>query len=234
MSSASNIASALLGVAGGATVGAYITGAFTYRIKRKKRVQRRRESVYIDMLTWIHARTVVVQAKAASNGNGAGSGRELADTDAGSDPGGDDLVASPSAAEPKVSFPDSHATEPHAKTDPGTQYFVTLRARIIAFGSHDMARAFDRWTVAYLKVTKGPANGLWSGNIKNADAILVPDPPSPAEAPAISRRAGRKQFSKFNGKRKWRLLLDPGLPIPEAGGLTKAIERCASKELRKG
>src|ERR1700689_5410753 len=106
MSSASNITSALLGVAGGATVGAYITGAFTYRIKRKKRVQRRRESVYIDMLTWIHARTLVVQAKAASNGNGAGSSREPADT--GSGPAGADLAASPSAAEPKVSFPYSH------------------------------------------------------------------------------------------------------------------------------
>lgn len=33
--------------------------------------------------------------------------------------------------------------------DLASDYFVTLRARVVAFGSHDMTRAFDNWTDAY-------------------------------------------------------------------------------------
>jgi hypothetical protein len=143
-----------------------------------------------------------------------------------------------------VTFPDLRAVQYHGETDPpGTQYFVTLRARIVAFGSHDMARVFDKWTAVYLKVLNGEANRKWCNDISyaaaiNAAAIL----PAPTDAPETHRRESRREFRELNKlKGLQRRLpiwvvkrLDPGMVEAEPGGLTKAIERCASKELRKG
>ncbi len=39
-----------------------------------------------------------------------------------------------------------------AKTGPDSDHHATLRAKIVAFGSHDMTRAFDRWSEAYRMV----------------------------------------------------------------------------------
>jgi hypothetical protein len=64
MSTTSAISSFLAGLAGGATVAAAVTGGFTLKIKKNKLVQQRRARVYIDMLSWIQARQLTVQAKA--------------------------------------------------------------------------------------------------------------------------------------------------------------------------
>ena len=59
-------------------------------------------------------------------------------------------AVSDSSNDKKITFPDPKAVDPDIqKTNPGTLYFTTLRARVVAFGTHDMARAFDRWTHVY-------------------------------------------------------------------------------------
>lgn len=51
----------------------------------------------------------------------------------------------------RTTFPDPRASELQSNhADPGTGYLATLRARVVAFGSHDITRAFDRWKDAYL------------------------------------------------------------------------------------
>lgn len=96
----------------------------------------------------------------------------------------------------------------------GSDYFVTLRARIVAFGSHDMARAFGKWADAYGEFLTA----------KQSDA----------------RESARRQIVSptdyvQNGPAFWlRQKFDPSRTDGKPGCLTRAVEYCASRELRKG
>jgi hypothetical protein len=233
MSALGSLGSALLAFAGGTAVGAGVTGWFTVQVKRTRRVQKRRAKVYIDMLAWINARMPMLRAKAEQEPVPAHEA---------------------SSADLKGTYPDPEASGSPETTDPPDKpYFRTLRARVVAFGSHDTARAFDSWTEAYLKVLNGEENEPWCETIGKAgveevsylQAIVVPPSPVPpfhAKEPEISRwekhRVFKRDFKRLNGM-GWlpiwvAMRIDPGLPKPEPGGLTMAIERCVSNELRKG
>ena len=258
MITTSFIVSTIVGLLGGATVGAAVTGGLAIKAKEKKRVQKRRELVYVDVLAWVYTRMPTVRsAKARTattppNGKLANPPPSAAAPDSPPSAAAPDSPPSaaapdslPSAAAPdrKSTFPDSMALDPYEDADPGTPYFVTLHARVMAFGSHDMARAFDTWTKLYKKILddSSSANASWFRGITNADAIISPDPPPYEENPHHAfarfmkrqtvRRQAKREFKALNGRsRRW----DAGLPDPVKGGLTMAIEHCASKELRKG
>jgi hypothetical protein len=214
------ISSAVLGLLGGAAFGALLTGYFTIRQKAVARVQKRRVAVYIDMLAWIGTRLPehVPYSKAI-------------DTDK------------------NVTVPDPAATDPDTKqTDPDTRFFVTLRARVAAFGSHDMARAFDRWTAAYRMVVQDPEPGCTNhsdqGEPKFHNQIRSkPDCKRSAQralwsVPTHAVIPWRRRALKMLAPERIGFVLcrkiDSGHPDRDQGCLTKAIEFCASKELRKG
>lgn len=115
----------------GAVVAAVVTGAFTVFVKKQKRVQERRAEVYVDILGWTGTRVQKLARQSTSL----------------------DTSKQPSAIlsnDKKITFPDPKAVDPDIQnTNPGTLFFTTLRARVVAFGTHDMARAFDRWTHVY-------------------------------------------------------------------------------------
>lgn len=244
MITASFIVSTVVGLVGGATVGAGVTGWFAIKAKAKKRVQKRRELVYIDMLAWVYTRIPAVRSAKATTATTPSNGKLANPSAPAAAPGPSAPAAAPDR---KSTFPDLMALDPRADADPGTPYFVTLYARVVAFGSHDMARAFDTWAKLYKVILddSSSANAFWFKKITNADAIIPPDPPpdeenaqaTPPNAFArfmkrrTDRRQAKREFKALNHRsRGW----DSGLPDPVKGGLTIAIERCASKELRKG
>jgi hypothetical protein len=173
------------------------SGWWAIRLKRVKRTQRRRAEVYVDVLAWVGART-----------------RQWLDP-----PPGADAAQLPEPPEDRKTDPHKVATNLMTReTDPGSPFFVALRARLVAFGSHDMTRAFDDWVVAYRQL---------SGSDENLRKLK----------PTKYRRLFGEHPLRFMAARpieSWKRLRDPGRPDEEDGCLTRAIERCASAELRKG
>jgi hypothetical protein len=250
------IGSAVVGLVGGASFGAVVSGWLAIRLKQAKRTQRRRAQVYVDVLAWIGART--------------------------------QRWTDPHAA-PLPKAPESRKTDPHEAasnattddTDPGSPFFVALRARLVAFGSHDMTRAFDHWVDAYRCLDDDQRNLTGSEALTPVDprtALLVAG--GVDLRPLLAARAGqadetpvgavigvrkhaqiawldeagirtlgdvgtlsastvprRRSFivrvvaHPVESGRSWR---DPGRSDGGRGCLTRAIEQCASKELRKG
>ena len=174
MITSSFIVSTLVGLVGGATVGAGVTGWFAIKAKAKKRVQKRRELVYVDVLAWVYTRIPAVRSAQANTATTPSYGKLANPSPSAATPDPSCLSRiwrhwrrppdpspsaatpdpSPSAATPdrKSTFPDSMALDPHKDTDPGKPYFDTLHARVTAFGSHDMARAFVRWTKTLMRI----------------------------------------------------------------------------------
>ena len=123
----------------GAVVAAIVTGAFTVFVKKQKRVQKRRAEVYVDVLGWTGTR---VQKLARQSTTSQDEGKQRS------------VILS---NDKKITFPDPEALDPDIqKTNPGTLFFTTLRARVVAFGTHDMTRAFDRWTHVYEMISHDP------------------------------------------------------------------------------
>jgi hypothetical protein len=191
----------------GAAAGSALTGWFAISQKAKARVQRRRSEVYVDMLAWIEVRVALMGGQLHLMGP---------------------AYPNDDPSHNKKTDPHPESTRDPTDTDPGTAFFVSLRARIIAFGSHDMSRAFDRWTSQYL---------AW----KNADNAEEKD----AVAHHLQLRPGPRIGPGIRQPRAWcRRKIDPGTPFPAGdvvprttasqGRLTAAIEYCASQELRKG
>jgi hypothetical protein len=214
-STESLLVTAAVALIGGAWLGALISGWFSLRLKARKRVQDRRALVYVDMLAWVGRRVPLSpeqerSARAENAAHRAGLHADAQATGADGDTGG-------SGSDGRATFPDPAATDPDTKaTDPDTDFFVTLRSRIVAFGSHDMTRAFDRWTKEYRVVVDKNAYA----NAKAAALrALMPDP-------ACDKKAGLWHELK----KRW----DSGTPDRNPGNLTRAIEYCAASELRKG
>jgi len=126
-----SVVSLLTAFFSGAVVAAIVTGAFTVFVKKQKRVQERRAEVYVDVLGWTGTRVQQLARQSTSQDESKQLSAILSN-------------------DKKITFPDPKAVDPDIQnTNPGTLYFTTLRARVVAFGTHDMARAFDRWTHVY-------------------------------------------------------------------------------------
>jgi hypothetical protein len=205
MSSTTTLILSLLGgLLGGTAAGAGLTGWLAIRQQRRKRVQKRRAEVYVEMLAWIRWATTPPRLTA-------------------------DHAHSTNAGDPdvtKTAFPYAEAMNAE-NFGPDSKYHVTLRARLVAYGSHDVTRAFDRWTEAYRMVLAGRGNDLCQVDPNNSKvgrllehttnrSAIVPDPQKPGTTNPHDRR-------------------HPDLPNSGGEGcLTRALERCASYELRKG
>jgi hypothetical protein len=214
-STASVVLSAFLGLLGGTAGGAVLTGWFSIRQQQLRRVQKRRADTYMEMLAWVRWRTTMLAPPPATSGPPA----------AGVDDPGTELGGSttkPQDPSTKGAFAYTDATNSDG-TGPDSRYFVTLRAHIIAFGSHDMARAFDRWTEAYRMVLGGHGDDGCSLDPKVKKVLrklkymtaIFPDNTRPGTGNP-SRRGDR------------------GFPDGDPGCLTRALECCASHELRRG
>jgi hypothetical protein len=126
-----SVASILGAFSTGAVGAAVVTGAFTVFVKKQKRVQERRAEVYVDILGWTGTRVQKLARQLTSLDTGKQRSAILSN-------------------DKKITFPDPEAVDPNIQnTNPGTLFFTTLRARVVAFGTHDMARAFDRWAHVY-------------------------------------------------------------------------------------
>jgi hypothetical protein len=212
MSSSSTIVlSAVVAVLSGTAVAAWLTGWLTIRQKKQKRVQKRRADAYVEMLAWIRW--------GASN---ISLGRLITD-DSGQAPAAIAATGQDTSAITHEKLPYEPPAE--EETGPDSKYHATLRGRIVAFGSHDMTRAFDRWTEAYRMILAGNGNLPCHVDPEGSEAYkrvigltykeaIVPDNKLPGTANPQHR--------------------DPGFPDGRPGCLTRAIEVCASRELRKG
>jgi hypothetical protein len=212
MSSSSTIVlSAVVAVLSGTAVAAWLTGWLTIRQKKQKRVQKRRADAYVEMLAWVRW--------GASN---ISLGKLITD-DGGQAPAASGATGQDTSTITHEKLP----YEPPAEEDtgPDSKYHATLRGRIVAFGSHDMTRAFDRWTEAYRMILAGKGNLPCHVDPEGSKAYkcvigltykeaIVPDNKLPGTANPQHR--------------------DPGFPDGRPGCLTRAIEVCASRELRKG
>jgi hypothetical protein len=227
---------------GGAVLGAWLTGWFTIRVKRRKRVQERRAELYVDLLAWIGTRMPRLKWELnGKKGPEPAAGQEFPEPDS----------ASAQAAKKRILFPDTRAMAKPTCTDPETPYFVSLRARVAVLASHDMARAFDNWVDAYSLTLPDAAVGCCKRHkelSKEPAGRLAVDPPADCRTSALravvyDRSTGkqvkatpevRKRYKKTPRFWLWTKLgkhdLHDGLP----GYLTRAVELCASQELRKG
>jgi hypothetical protein len=209
VSDTSSIVIPAIAAVAGAALGTALSGYFTIRQKARSRVQKRRAEVYVDMLAWTGARLPELARKAETL-----TGIPARDARAGIPPPAG-VISVPSS---KTTFPDPAAGDLDlAKTAPGSAFFAALRARVVTFASHDMTRAFDRWTAQYKNVSED----LNARDTRNALHNLV----IPAAEPGTASQARRFTLS---------FQRDPGRPDDTPGNMTRAIERCASAELRKG
>jgi hypothetical protein len=208
----------VISLVGGAAAGSALTGWFAISQKAKARIQRRRSEVYVDMLAWIGVRITLMAGEEHPIGM---------------------VYPNDNPSHNKKTDPHPESTRAPADTDPGTPFFVALRARIVAFGSHDMTRAFDRWTAQYLvwnRTAAGPEKVAAAHDVLRR---LPDDPAAPVWARLDTRPGLRHPWAWCK-----RLVWDPGRPFPTLpevpstpatqGRLTRPIEYCASKELRKG
>lgn len=206
---------AIGGVIGGGAVGAWLTGYLAILQKKIARRQKRRALAYAEAITWMK---LVMTAHLAHL---AVAGGQPVSTD-------------------KFISPVTNATFPFPVPAAGTEiglgsnYFAVLRAQVVTFGTHDMARAFDRWVHAYCEVLRdGGASVCLRLDAKNKTAsgetraalagmtcfdAIFPD----------SRDEPRPGTT--NPVRRWHRDVPDGVN----GCLTRAVENCASWELRHG
>lgn len=230
MSSSSTIVlSAIVAVLSGTAVAAWLTGWLTIRQKKQKRVQKRRADAYVETLAWIRwGASNISLGKIPAGNPGAAVGQADNATSGSSARSGNPAPAATGAGQDTSTI--THEKLPYAPpaeedAGPDSKYHATLRGRIVAFGSHDMTRAFDRWTEAYRMILAGKGDLRCHVDPENSEAYkrvisltykeaIVPDNKWPGTSNPQHR--------------------DPGFPDGRPGCLTRAIEVCASHELRKG
>lgn len=213
-------------------------------------MQERRAEVYVDVLAWIWTRMPALQRQLRAGTRGLDvENRWPADEP--------DFPAT----KKKITFPTPEVTLSRQDTDPETPFFVTLRSRVAAFASHDMARAFDRWVAAY-GLTLKATNENCQGHLRRPPGVcpddcprcalvaLVTDNVSGTRRPTIrkwmtgrpkSTKAGESSANEINADlyrhsiTLWVILGREHDNLDgEPGCLTKAVATCASEELRRG
>jgi len=150
----------------------------------------------------------------------------------------------------RTTYPDARSLQVKEDTDPETEYFFSLRARVAVFASHDMARAFDNWVDSYRVVlshagpTADPVADPAADSLRVALEALIYERAAPQKlTDLIPGRAGffnrigvffkRLRIAvPFWFKTKIRRQRDVSDGRP--GCLTRVVEFCASEELRKG
>jgi hypothetical protein len=231
-STATAISAAVLGLLGGTAVGAAVSGWLGMRAKARSRVQKRREKLYADLLTWIGARLPHLEFQLQPNTGDAGT-----------------------------TVPDPAAILRIENTDPDTKFFIALRARVTVFASHDMARAFDNWTEAYRVTLKDPGQrGAAHKGATPGGKECQRDACQRCSLLALATRESTGHQATMREKwRKW-AKREPITPLEaiqsaqyrktisirskllrqrdridgERGCLTRAVALCASAELRRG
>jgi hypothetical protein len=215
----SAVVSAIVGIIGGGTAAAWLTGGLTIRQKKIARRQKRRARAYVEAIAWMELLMASYRAHEA--------GVPVAPAQ----PAGPASTGKASSPVTGATFPLAVPVDADVGLD--SHYFLTLRAQVVTFGTHDMARAFDRWVNAFKEVQ---ANG---GN-----AALKLDPQLEKE-PKKTREALKKmtchaaifpgdQDKIHPGTTNPKRRRDPGRPDTDPGCLTRAVECCASWELRRG
>jgi hypothetical protein len=201
---------AIGGVIGGGAVGAALTGVFTIWQKKIARRQKRRALAYAEAIAWMRlVMTAYLDHKAA--------GQPATSTDK--------LVSPVTGA--TFPFPVPTANE---QIGLGSTYFTALRAQVITFGTHDMARAFDRWVDAF--------KGVDNGNCLRLDSKLDKAPEETRAALAgmtcydaiFPSALDQPRPGTTDPQRRWQRDVPDSYP----GCLTRAVECCASWELRHG
>jgi hypothetical protein len=206
---------AIGGIIGGGAVGAWLTGFLTIQQKKIARRQKRRALAYAEAITWMK---LVMTAYLAHQ------------AEAGWKPASTEKFVSPVTS---ATFPFA-VPAADAEIALGSNYFAALRAQVVTFGTHDMARAFDRWVNAYSEVLRDGKDSAClrldakhekaSENTRTALAgmtcynAIFPNP------------GGDPRPGTTNPVRRWHRDVPDELP----GCLTRAVENCASWELRHG
>ncbi len=195
------VVSAILGLVGGTAVGAWLTGLLTIQQKRIARRQKQRAAAYAEALAWI--------------------------TSCVTNHGAADPAVTPTGPFTNAKF--FHAGAIGGGTGLDSAYFMTLRAQVMTFGSHDVARAFDRWVYAYRKVQARQGDATWDlpEGVDRASSVLAGmtfnDAIFPSAKDPVLGTSNPKGFR-----------LDAGHPEKRDGSLTRAVECCISYELRRG
>lgn len=242
----------------GVVAGGVLTGWFGIRVKKRQRVQQRRAEVYVDMLTWIGTRMpkpwqVGLEVDTSSINETKSAPDQSAMRGHSHRPG---IAVNFPDTKPRTTFPDPEAVDANDnKTGLGAPFFVTLRARVAAFASHDMARAFDRWAEAYRIVLADQGTECPNHPTPNFDDPKLhyrkykkPDCKNAAHQSLNPRSVEKPDRSwrqaliyGLTDMRFWHKIIfllkhriDSSQPDGKPGCLTDAIEQCASKELRKG
>jgi hypothetical protein len=145
-------------------------------------------------------------------------------------------VAPAPDAKKRTTCPDSRSMLLEA-SDPGTEYFISLQARVAVFASHDMARAFDKWVDAYRIVrTEGPEEpraAALSGLVHHGSAgRKLKDLPSRDHRDRV--RLIKRVSVRVSGWVRTKALRQRDFSDGLSGCLTRVVEFCASEELRKG
>jgi hypothetical protein len=206
---------AIGGIIGGGAVGAWLTGFLTIQQKKIARRQKRRALAYAEALTWMK---LVMTAHLAY----------LAD--AGGLPVSTDKFISPVT---NATFP---FPVPAAGTEIGlgSNYFAVLRAQVITFGTHDMARAFDRWVNAYSEVLHSGGDSLClrldAKHKKASEKTRAALAGMTCFDAIFSDPSDEPRPGTTNPVRRWHRDVPDGVN----GCLTRAVENCASWELRHG
>ena len=267
MSNISLVVTGLSAIVGG-TLGAGLTGYFGIRVKRQKRRQTRRAEVYVDILAWIGTRMLKlaqdldpVQPDNTDNGDRADAQQsgEISDSGAGAmQVSADTRARTTLETKARTTFPDPAAMLNAEDTDPGSQFFVALRARVSVFGSHDMARAFDNWTDAYRLTLPSavPAYDHYQnlggapshpGHCRYCALLALVTEGSTGTEIGIFRWLRHKELRVMPPDKRipadkyrkqtgiWNMLFKESDAIDGMPGcLTRAVVACASEELRKG
>jgi len=209
---------AIAGVIGGGTVGAGLTGTLAIRQKKMARKHKNRGIAYAEAITWMRLSMTAYRTGQASwppaSPTAGGPGR---------------FVSPLTSAKFPFSVPAADAD-----IGLGSQYFAVLRAQVITFATHDMARAFDRWVDAFAEVLQhgqecrclildDKLDGVSERTRQALAGMTCYD--------AIFPRAGDPPRPGTTDPVHWR---HTDLPDGYPGCLTRAVEYCASWELRKG
>jgi hypothetical protein len=227
---------AVVAILTGGVTASVVTGRYTLKQKQQSRLQKRRAGPYVEAVAWMRlemARYLAGQERSA-NQESVDATAEKPINPAAVDPDAESDSPLTGKKLKRAGLQSTDLADKNIGLD--SNYFATVRAQIITFGSHDMSRAFDRWTDAFRQVTKG-----------HKDDLFIPDAKINGSSPA--RAEARKELQKLS---YYKAIFpadgnpnpgttdppvdvrDAGFPDGKPGCLTRAVECCAAWELRTG